>query len=187
MLTLGCAAAMATSAFGLTACGTPAAEVTGRYLSNNDMTWANMLPTYNYFYANIITQEIQTLSDGTYVLTVNTVMFSNFHVGPDVPTGEETWNDRGQTSTKYYGTYTSVEDEGDLTLTLSAPERAIYESFGNLPIDSTVTYGDDQVVTSMGGGETTYNDYIAAVLAKFTGAEVFISGTSATFSQIEIK
>ncbi|MBO4989052.1 MAG: hypothetical protein J6D37_01840 [Clostridia bacterium] len=187
LLTLGCAAAMATSAIGLTACGS-AAETTGLYTSSNKMSWSNMLPTYNYFTLTYSTEQIETLSDGTYVLTVNTVTYSNVCVGPEVPNGEETGNDRGQTTTKYYGTYTAEEDEGDINLTLSAPTKAIYISSSTLPMDSTVTYGEDLVVANPGGGDgTSYNDYIAGVLAKFNGASVYVSGTSASFKYFELK
>ncbi len=185
LLALGLAAMSAASLAAFASCG-GAAESTGVYLSNNDLSYTNFLPTYNYFTASIGTQEIETFSDNTYVLTINKVNFSNISLGPDVATGEETWNDRGQVSVKYYGTFTSVEDEGDLTLTLSAPTKLVYEEFGYVAMDSTKTYGEEFTYTPMGGEAISYADKIAQEMAKFNGAEVYINGAGASFKQIKI-
>lgn len=187
LATLGAAACLATSAFAMSACGAPAAETTGLYMSNNKMTWSNMLPTYNYFTLSYSTEQIETLSDGTYVLTLNTVTYSNISVGPNVPNGEETGNDRGQTTTKYYGTYEAADDEGDINLTLSAPTRVVYQSAQNPAMDSSVTYSEDQTITPQSGDPIPYNDYVANILKKFNGASVYVSGPTATFKYFELK
>lgn len=186
LVTLGLAAVAATSVVAFSGCGAKAAESTGLYVSNNNLSYANFLPNYNYFSATISTQSIETFSDNTYCLTIQTTAFSNISLGPDVATGEETWNDRGQTITYYYGTFTSVEDEGDVTLTLSAPTKTIYITYGTIALDSTQTYAADLTYTDAAGNEVSYNDYIASIQAKFTGASVYVNGAGSTFKQIKL-
>lgn len=191
-LTLAATSALAVGA--LASCGgdgdEPAAKVetTGVYLSDNGISYMNFTPNYNYFICTMSGQQIETYSDGTYALTITSITYSNITTGANVPTEEFTANDKGQTVTVYYGTFTSTPDGEDLTLALSAPTRATYIVAGNEIMDSAVTYGEDKTYKPLGANEDiTYNDYIKSVKEKFTGADVLINGTKKTFSKVEIK
>lgn len=134
-----CAAAAVIATVSLAACSGGAATLTGEYLSNNSYSYANMLPTYNYYYVTFSGQTLETYSDGTYCLTVNEIMYSNVSFGPDVPSGNETANDRGQKVTKYYGTFNQESDPSDETLsfiTINVPERVVFASSGYPTLDT---------------------------------------------------
>mgnify|MGYP001623687181 FL=1 len=134
-----CAAAAVIATVSLAACSGGGATLTGEYLSNNSYSYANMLPTYKYYYVTFSGQALETYSDGTYCLTVNEIMYSNVSFGPDVPSGSETANDRGQKVTKYYGTFTQEVDPSDETLafiTINVPERVVFASSGYPTLDT---------------------------------------------------
>ena len=134
-----CAAAAVIATVSLAACSGGSATLTGEYLSNNSYSYANMLPTYNYYYVTFSGQTLETYSDGTYCLTVNEIMYSNVSFGPDVPTDQATANDRGQKVTKYYGTFTQEIDPDDDTLafvTINTPTRVVFASSGYPTLDT---------------------------------------------------
>lgn len=135
-----CAAAAVIATVSLAACSAGGATLTGEYLSNNSYSYANMRPTYNYYYVTFSGQTLETYSDGTYCLTVNEIMYSNVSFGPDVANGKETANDRGQKVTKYYGTFTQESDPSDETLTfitINVPERVVFASSGYPTLDTS--------------------------------------------------
>ena len=135
-----CAAAAVIATVSLAACSGGGATLTGEYLSNNSYSYANMLPTYKYYYVTFSGQTLETYSDGTYCLTVNEIMYSNVSFGPDVPSGSETAYDRGQKVTKYYGTFTQESDPSDETLTfitINVPERVVFASSGYPTLDTS--------------------------------------------------
>lgn len=134
-----CAAAAVIATVSLAACSGGGATLTGEYLSNNSYSYANMRPAYNYYYVTFSGQALETYSDGTYCLTVNEIMYSNVSFGPDVASGSETANDRGQKVTKYYGTFTQEVDPSDETLafiTINVPERVVFASSGYPTLDT---------------------------------------------------
>lgn len=135
-----CAAAAVIATVSLAACSAGGATLTGEYLSNNSYSYANMRPTYNYYYVTFSGQTLETYSDGTYCLTVNEIMYSNVSFGPDVANGKETANDRGQKVIKYYGTFTQESDPSDETLTfitINVPERVVFASSGYPTLDTS--------------------------------------------------
>ena len=139
VIATACAAAAVVAAACLAGCSGGAPASTGTYLSENELTYFNMLPAKNYFTATSTTQQLDTYSDNTYCLTITTSTYSNISLGPDVATGEETWNDRGQTITRYYGACTVETDPSDDTLsfiTISAPDRVVFASFGSVTLDT---------------------------------------------------
>lgn len=188
LLSLALAATTAASVGALSSCGgAPAVETVGVYLSDNGIAYNNFLPTYNYFSCAMSGQQLTTYSDNTYALTITTITYSNISTGANVPNDAFTANDKGQTVTTYYGTYTSVEDDGDLNITLSAPTRATYSSFGSAFMDSAVTYGEDKTITTAGANDPiSYNDYIASIKAKFNGAEILVNGVQMSFDKVKI-
>ena len=54
----------------MAACDGGAATQTGAYLSENNLTYSNFLPQYNYFTATSTTQQLDTFDDDTYCLAV---------------------------------------------------------------------------------------------------------------------
>ncbi len=179
------AAAIGTMLFGMAACGGSAAKSTGTYLSENELTYTNMLPKYNYFFIVSTTQQLDTFDDNTYCLTVTTSMYSNISVGPDVPTGEETWNDRGQTITRYYGECTVTvdpEDESIVYVNISTPTRVVAASFGAATIDTSGEWTEAVVKAS---GAETATDYLAGKTEKFPteGHEFMVSLKTCSFDQ----
>lgn len=128
-------AAAGVAAVGLTACGnsdnaqsassTAAAEekvdktLTGFYVSNQNVDFRSMYPTYTFKIATFGLQTVETYADGSYCLTQSTSSFSGGLVFSDDGSHDEV--PRGSTTYRYTGTYTSAEESGLLTLTLSAP------------------------------------------------------------------
>lgn len=181
-------AMVATMALSLTGCQSEpsAAESTGIYLSNNNLTYSNMLPTYNYFSASAIGQSLETFSDSTYCLTVNRITFSNISLGPDVPTGEETWNDRGQTVQKYYGTFTEEADSESRIITLGKPSRVEYGSFG-IPYLNSATATTEDTIPQSQGDPIPATDYLNDMLNNFPAdTTVMVSLGSGTFDQVSM-
>lgn len=181
---------VAAAALSMAACGGGSATQTGAYLSENNLTYRNMLPQYNYFYAVSTTQQLDTFDDDTYCLTITTSMYSNISLGPDVPTGQETWNDRGQTITRYYGSCTVEADPSDETLsfvTISTPTRVVYSSFGSQYFD---TANWTQAMTDATAGEdgSTMDGtaYLASRVENFpaSGIEIMVNLSMCTFYQV---
>ena len=125
---------VAASAACLAACsgGAKEATVTGEYVSSkNEYTYANFLPTYNFYYLTVTSANLKIYDDNSYVYTVYTSTTSNINTGADVPSSEYTANSGGYEVTYYYGSYTAEVEEGLSTLTLAKPERVTYASSGN--------------------------------------------------------
>lgn len=203
IVAVACATAAVAAAAMLSACSGGGATSTGTYLSENELTYANMLPQYNYFFATSTTQQLDTYSDNTYCLTITTSTYSNISLGPDVATGDETWNDRGQTITRFYGSCTVETDPSDDTLsfvTISAPERVVFASFGSLTLD-TSNWTDEmtEAATTLasnpqGGlgiqleeGETVSADMLLeAKVGEFPtdGIEIMVNLSACSFDQV---
>lgn len=103
-----------------------AGKVTGVYLSPSQLSYQNMRPQYNYYLTTFTQQEITLMDDNTYCLIVSSSTFSALELAES--TNDAKGNERTNSITKYYGTYTSkVNDlDEDLTdVTLSAPTRVV--------------------------------------------------------------
>lgn len=196
VLTLVTVIAVVCISMAFAACGSAEKKVTGSYCSDNSYRWMNMLPTYNYYTLTYQSQQIETYDDGTYCLTVNAITYSNVNVGESVPTGSATGNDRGNVVTRYYGTCTAETDsEGDITLNLAKPTRVVRISKGSLTIDTanwvedmakSIVDGQGNQAMDKDGNPYTAETYLANILGEFTGAEVYVNGTTYIFSQVSI-
>lgn len=203
IVAVACATAAVAAAAMLSACSGGGVTSTGTYLSENELTYTNMLPKYNYFFATSTTQQLDTYSDNTYCLTITTSTYSNISLGPDVATGDETWNDRGQTITRFYGSCTVEADPSDDTLsfvTISAPERVVFASFGSLTLDTdNWTEAMTEAATTLasnpqGGlgiqleeGETVSADMLLeAKVGEFPeeGIEIMVNLSACSFDQV---
>ena len=105
-------------------------------------------------------------------------------------TGEETWNDRGQTITRYYGTCTVEADPSDETLsfvTISTPTRVVYSSFGSQYFD---TDNWTQTMTDATAGEDGSTMDAAAYLTSkvenfpASGIEIMVNLSMYSFDQV---
>lgn len=203
IVAVACATAAVAAAAMLSACSGGGVASTGTYLSENELTYTNMLPKYNYFFATSTTQQLDTYSDNTYCLTITTSTYSNISLGPDVATGDETWNDRGQTITRFYGSCTVEADPSDDTLsfvTISAPSRVVFASFGSLTLDTSnwtdeMTGAATKLASNPQGGlgiqledgETVSADMLLeAKVGEFPeeGIEIMVNLSASSFDQV---
>lgn len=122
----------------LAACGGgSSAKTTGIFLSPSKLSYQNMRPQYNYYLTTFTQQEITLLDDNTYCLVVSSSTFSALELAES--TNDAKGNERTNSITKYYGTYTSKVNEldEDLTdVTLSAPTRVVKSYDQNYWLDT---------------------------------------------------
>ena len=130
----------------LTACGggggSAAGKVTGVYLSPASLSYTNMRPQYNYYLTTFTQQEITLMDDNTYCLVVSASTFSALELAKS--TSDAKGNERENSITKFYGTYTSQVndlDEDLLDVTLAAPTRVV-RSFDQLYWVDTDNWSD---------------------------------------------
>lgn len=115
----------------LAACGAGAAKsgtakISGVYLTKGVADYSNMRPNYNFYLYNWTQSELTLYEDGTYMVVVSDMTFSGVVLAED--TNDHSENDRNNSITKLFGTYTAAVDELDedlLNVTLSAPTRVI--------------------------------------------------------------
>ena len=156
---------------GLTACGSNEAPadktLNGYYTSTQNVTFISAYPAYTFKQATFSVQTLETYADGTYCLTAVDSNFSGTLTFADDGSHEEV--PRGVNSTKYFGTFTSTEQSGLLTVTLSAPTSVAVAS--NYSVGDTVlgylntAAWTDEMGTLVGGenGAMSAADYLASV------------------------
>ena len=130
----------------LTACGgSNSGKVTGIYLSPAQLSYQNMRPQYNYSLNTFTQEEITLLDDNTYCLVVSASTFSALELAES--TNDAKGNERTNSITKYYGTYTSKVndlDEDLLDVTLAVPTRVV------MSYDQTYWLDTDNWTDAMG-------------------------------------
>ena len=117
-------------------------KVTGVYLSPSNLSYSNMRPQYNYYLTTFTQQEITLMDDNTYCLVVSASTFSALELAES--TNDAKGNERENSITKFYGTYTSQTndlDEDLLDVTLAAPTRVV-RSFDQLYWVDTDNWSD---------------------------------------------
>ena len=117
-------------------------KVTGVYLSPSNLSYSNMRPQYNYYLTTFTQQEITLMDDNTYCLVVSASTFSALELAES--TNDAKGNERENSITKFYGTYTSQTndlDEDLLDVTLAAPTRVV-RSFDQLYWVATANWSD---------------------------------------------
>ncbi len=110
----------------LIGCGANESKVMGVYLSPAELSYSNMRPEYNYYLTTFSQQEITLLDDNTYCLLVTSSTFSAIELSEN--TNDAKGNERDNSITKYYGTYSSQPNELDedlLDVTLESPTRIV--------------------------------------------------------------
>ena len=146
LVTLFLAGAMALS---LAACNggggggsSASGKVTGVYLSPANLSYQNMRPQYNYYLTTFTQQEITLMDNNTYCLVLSSSTFSALELAES--TNDAKGNERENSITKFYGTYTSQVndlDEDLLDVTLAAPTRVV-RSFDQLYWVDTDNWSD---------------------------------------------
>ena len=133
----------AARALSLAACGGKAdGKITGIYLSPAQLSYINMRPEYNYYLTTFTQQESSLLVEMTYCREVSGALFSVLELSES--TSDAKGNERENSITKFYGTYTSQVndlDEDLLDVTLAAPTRVV-RSFDQLYWADTDNWND---------------------------------------------
>lgn len=159
-------AALLASAGALAACSggnnESEANLSGAYTASK-LTFFTAYPTATYKQVTTAVQSIETYDDGTYVITVTTKSLSGdlaFDPSDAGVADVSGVNDRGQTLNIYYGTYTSTEEEGLLTLVLSAPVDMISSTAGSYISTLAWTDAMGQAAAGEGNAALTEEQYI---------------------------
>lgn len=171
---------------GLAACGGNASAnktLNGYYTSTQNVSFFSAYPQYTYKQATFSVQTLETYSDGTYCLTAVDSNFSGTLTFADDGSHEEV--PRGVNSTKYFGTFTSAEESGLLTVTLSAPTSVAVAS--NFSVGEAVlgylntAAWTDEMGALVGGenGAMSAEDYLASVA--FSEISIIIDTATDTF------
>ena len=112
--------------FAMIGCGgTPAAKLTGSYNSGAHLDFFSAYPLATYRQMTCLVQNLKTYDDGTYILTVSSTTFSGGLSFDPEGTGNQNASatPRGSEVKEYYGTCTSTEEDGLVTITLTMPTR----------------------------------------------------------------
>lgn len=174
----------------LAACGgeeKAEAKITGIYLSPGKLSYQNMRPTYNYYLTTFAHQELTLLDDNTYCLVVSSSTFSALELSED--TNDAKGNERTNSITKYYGTYTSTPndlDEDLLDITLATPTR-IVTSYDQTYWLDTANWNETmgKLVVPPTGYDTTTGAPIVDPNAEPWTAEQYLG--SAAFGEVTIQ
>ncbi len=171
----------------LAACGSNEAPadktLNGYYTSTQNVSFFSAYPEYTFKQATFSVQTLETYADGTYCLTSVDSNFSGSLTFADDGNHDEV--PRGVNSTKYFGAYTSDEESGLLTVTLSAPTSVAVAS--NYSVGEAVlgylntADWTDEMGTVAGGenGVMSAEDYLASVT--FDEITVIIDTATDTF------
>ena len=104
----------------------PAAKITGVYLSPASYEYSNMRPDYNFYLLSYAQSEVTLYDNNTYEVIVSASTFSGIELSES--TNDATANERTNSITKFFGTYTSKTNDLDddlLDVTLAKPTRIV--------------------------------------------------------------
>lgn len=183
--------AIAASVSALAACSGSEANLTATYTSGT-FSFFSSYPSYTFKQLTTSTQTIKTYDDNTYELTVTYKYLSgdlSFDASDSGNNDVSGVNDRGQTVEIYYGTYTSTEEEGLLTLTLNSPTDIIKTAAGNVVSGTyyynTLAWTDDMGTSASSDGTAlTAEQYVEA--NAFEQTTVVIDMTYYSFDYITL-
>ncbi|AIQ31387.1 MULTISPECIES: hypothetical protein [Paenibacillus] len=173
---------------GITACGngeksSGSSELTGYYASGTNVEFMSAYPEHTFKQATFGVQNIETFADNTYCLTSTETFYSGALEFAD--DGKYDVVPRGANITKYYGTLTSTDEGGLITLELSKPTAVIANSSysaGANPIGYVNTKAwTDEMGTAVGGEgpALTAEEYLETVA--FPEASIIVDGAKASF------
>ena len=153
------------------------AKLVASYASPASMSYMNMRPTYNYYTTTFAMEFLDLYDDGTYCLAHSSSTFSALILPEEG--NDATGNERTNTITRFFGTYTSKVnelDEESKDVSLAKPNRMIENNDAAVLID-TAHYSAYTVAGTQGRPDTTYEtaeDYYKAF--GINAKEILVTG-----------
>ncbi len=182
------AAAVCAAVMAFTACG-GAPALTATYGSSSH-TFMSAYPQYTFKQLTTIVQTINVYDDGTYMLVQNSRSLSGSLSFDPSNSGDTniSASDRGYETKIFYGTYTSAEEEGMITLTISAPTGAVYvSSGGTMGGGYYTTYAWTDEMSAAAGGEDgamTAEQYLESV--SYGEKSIIVDTSTMSFTYVDL-
>lgn len=158
------------------------------YVSEGNLSYMNMRPTYNYYTTTFKFEVIDLYSDNTYCLTHSSSTYSAL-ILPDEG-NDATGNERENSIIRYFGTYSKTADDLDEDtshLTLNTPNRIIGNYDSQYVVD-TANFKPVEEKNGQGQVSATYNTAAEYYQAHaFNTKQVTLSNTSIAIEYFEIK
>lgn len=183
------AAAVCAAVMAFTACG-GAPALTATYGSSSH-TFMSAYPGYTFKQLTTIVQTINVYDDGTYMLVQNSRSLSGSLAFDPSNTGDTDISgvsDRGYETKIFYGTYTSAEEDGMITLTISAPTGAVYvSSGGTMGGGYYTTYAWTDEMSAAAGGEDgamTAEQYLESV--SYGEKSIIVDTSTMSFTYVNL-
>lgn len=183
------AAAVCAAVMAFTACG-GAPALTETYGSSSH-TFMSAYPGYTFKQLTTIVQTINVYDDGTYMLVQNSRSLSgdlSFDPSNSGDTDISGVSNRGYETKIFYGTYTSAEEEGMITLTISAPTGAVYVSSGGaMGGGYYTTYAWTDEMSAAAGGENgamTAEQYLESV--SYGEKSIIVDTSTMSFTYVDL-
>ncbi len=183
------AAAVCAAVMAFTACG-GAPALTATYGSSSH-TFMSAYPGYTFKQLTTIVQTINVYDDGTYMLVQNSRSLSgdlSFDPSNSGDTDISGVSNRGYETKIFYGTYTSAEEEGMITLTISAPTGAVYVSSGGaMGGGYYTTYAWTDEMSAAAGGENgamTAEQYLESV--SYGEKSIIVDTSTMSFTYVDL-
>lgn len=183
------AAAVCAAVMAFTACG-GAPALTATYGSSSH-TFMSFYPGHTFKRLTTIVQTINVYDDGTYMLVQNSRSLSGslaFDPSNSGDTDISGVSNRGYETKIFYGTYTSAEEEGMITLTISAPTGAVYVSSGGaMGGGYYTTYAWTDKMSAAAGGENgamTAEQYLESV--SYGEKSIIVDTSTMSFTYVDL-
>lgn len=184
------AAAVCAAVMAFTACG-GAPALTATYGSSSH-TFMSVYPDLTFKQLTTVVQTINVYDDGSYMLVQNSRSLSgdlSFDPSNTGDTDISGVSDRGYETKIFYGTYTSAEEDGMITLTISAPTGAVYVSSGSAMSNGKyyTTYAwTDKMGTDAGGedGAMTAEQYLESV--SYGEKSIIVDTSTMSFTYVNL-
>lgn len=182
------AAAVVAAVMVFTACGAP--SLTATYGSSTH-TFFSAYPGFTYKQLTTVVQTVNVYDDGSYSLVQNSRSLSgdlSFDPSNSGDMDISGVSDRGYETRIFEGTYTSVEEDGMITLTLSAPSSAVVLSSGSATGNyyyNTLAWTDEMGTLAGGDGAAmTAEQYLVSVA--YSEKTVIVDTSTMSFTYVEL-
>ena len=166
---------------------TVAKTLVGSYNSST-VTFYSAYPSYTYKQLTFSVESLNVYDDDSYDLIVTDKSASgelSFDASNTGDTDISGTNDRGCAITYYYGTCTTEEEEGLITIALSSPDRVVYTATATASGASATFYDTAAWTDDM---TSAYGDSADAYLSAtaFADTTVLVDGTTWGFDYIDV-
>lgn len=164
-------------------------ELVGFYQSTQNLGFMSAYPQYTFKQATFGLETIEVYSDDTFVLTNVETNYSGTLTFPDE--GEYEAIPRGANAVKYYGSLTSADEEGLLTLSLEQP-TSIIANYNYATNEQAVGYVNtdtwtDEMGAAVGGeaGSLSADDFLTQT-AYPEGTSLIVDTTTNVFEYVPL-